>query len=391
MNSKPEQPRRYDAVLGGTQPGAIGGLVLGGLEGVRQRLTLPDEDQRVQALQDALKYGRSGLSLVIKGLQDESLLVQKTAFVLLRHRKDAEIRKALQGFNFYRFFGCLRTLKGGQQTAISPDGETIALLNKSIKVYDHPSGELLYSMPHHPGGWELFILSNEAQFFIRSTAGDQHRLEVWQQAELLHTLYGHGAAIRSLALSGDQRTLASGGDDGTIKLWSVRSGKTLWTIDKSLAQGTHTGPVLGLAFSPDHKTLVSHGADGKVKLWDLESRDRPRLLQVRGLRFLTISTEGLLAGVDWEGKVRLWHLASGTFLQLLDRRFYDCYLAFSPSGRTLAIASSLSIYLYDLRTGKPSCTLLGHERAIDGLRFNSTGEWLVSSSQDKKIKIWGVP
>ncbi|NBD32512.1 MAG: SUMF1/EgtB/PvdO family nonheme iron enzyme [Cyanobacteria bacterium] len=77
-----QQPKETDAVLGGKNTPQRG-LVLGGIEGVKQRLQAPDENAREQALHQALNYGEEGLALVIASLEDESLRVNSTAYELL--------------------------------------------------------------------------------------------------------------------------------------------------------------------------------------------------------------------------------------------------------------------------------------------------------------------
>ncbi|MFM6277884.1 MAG: formylglycine-generating enzyme family protein, partial [Dolichospermum sp.] len=83
MNN-PQQPGKYDAVLGGNSPSIESAAVLGGIEGVKLRLQNSDARVRIAALQQALNYGEQGLDLVIEGLNDESLEVEKTAYFLLR-------------------------------------------------------------------------------------------------------------------------------------------------------------------------------------------------------------------------------------------------------------------------------------------------------------------
>jgi len=57
-------------------------------------------------------------------------------------------------------------------------------------------------------------------------------VKLWEApgGRLLGTLLGHTGAVRSVALSGDGRLLASGSHDGTVKLWQVSSGICLRTL-----------------------------------------------------------------------------------------------------------------------------------------------------------------
>jgi formylglycine-generating enzyme required for sulfatase activity len=77
-----QQPKDTDAVLGGNKTPQRS-LVLGGIQGVKQRLQAPNEVARAEALYQALNYGEEGLALVIAALEDESLRVSNTAYELL--------------------------------------------------------------------------------------------------------------------------------------------------------------------------------------------------------------------------------------------------------------------------------------------------------------------
>jgi WD40 repeat protein len=106
--------------------------------------------------------------------------------------------------------------------------------------------------------------------------------------------------VYSVAFSREGKTLASGSDDSTVKLWDAASGAVLQTLKG------HSGSVRSVAFSPDGKTLALEPAfsrDGKtlasgsddstVKLWDAASGAVLQTLKVGGVvHSLSFSVDG---------------------------------------------------------------------------------------------------
>ncbi|GET36955.1 hypothetical protein [Microseira wollei] len=79
MPDPENRPREYDAVKGGQNSTPIDAAVLGGIKGVKSRLSSTVLKVRIAALSEALKYGEAGLDLVVNALQDESM--QKSWFL----------------------------------------------------------------------------------------------------------------------------------------------------------------------------------------------------------------------------------------------------------------------------------------------------------------------
>jgi WD40 repeat protein len=89
--------------------------------------------------------------------------------------------------------------------------------------------------------------------------------------ELL-TLRGHSDAVGALAFAPDCKTLASGSNDGAVKLWDVATGRERATLLNPFFAGRPEKGrfrVESLAFTPDGRTLASGSYDGRIRLWDV--------------------------------------------------------------------------------------------------------------------------
>lgn len=85
-------------------------------------------------------------------------------------------------------------------------------------------------------------------------------------AEELTTLKGHQGQVRAAAFSLDGKTVVTGADDKTVRVWDVETGK-----EKSAFRG-HAEPVVFVASGPDGKIVASVSKDGAVKLGDVTAR-----------------------------------------------------------------------------------------------------------------------
>ncbi|MEG4812689.1 formylglycine-generating enzyme family protein [Microcoleus sp. F8-D3] len=92
MSNHQNEPREYDAVLGGQSSIPVNAAVLGGIPGVKMRLASPAIEVRIAALSEAVRYGEAGLDLIIRGLQDESMQVKLAAYSLLKDRDDLKLK-----------------------------------------------------------------------------------------------------------------------------------------------------------------------------------------------------------------------------------------------------------------------------------------------------------
>jgi WD40 repeat protein len=91
------------------------------------------------------------------------------------------------------------------------------------------------------------------------------------------SLKGHGESdwwggVNSVAFHPTGKLLASGSNDKPIKLWSVKKGEHLYSLNG------HSDGVLCVAFSPDGKLIATGCGDKIIRLIPLE-QNQFRLLE----------------------------------------------------------------------------------------------------------------
>lgn len=120
-------------------------------------------------------------------------------------------------------------------------------------------------------------------------------------------LRGHTGPVESVQFSPDSSQLATGGQDGAVHLWEVRTGEQLLLLSASAG-------ISCLAFSPDGESIVAGCMNGTIHLWNtVTGREVQKWTAGSGpVDTLAISHEGklLLGGTD-DGLLQVWQLPEG--------------------------------------------------------------------------------
>ena len=152
--------------------------------------------------------------------------------------------------------------------AFSPDGKFFVTgaigTDRTIKFWDAQTFELLNTSPQQPGFIYSLAFTPDGKELV---AAVRNFVKVWDLStnqEIL-SLKGPQLDLNQVAVSPDNRLVATANREGTIMIMDINKGQILGTL-----RG-HEGWVQSVAFSPDGNTLYSGAEDKIVKIWDVSN------------------------------------------------------------------------------------------------------------------------
>ncbi|XP_022371691.1 periodic tryptophan protein 2 homolog [Enhydra lutris kenyoni] len=189
------------------------------------------------------------------------------------------------------------------------------------------------------GDWVAFGCSGLGQLLVWE----------WQSESYVLKQQGHFNSMVALAYSPDGQYLATGGDDGKVKVWNTLSGFCFITFTE------HSSGVTGVTFTATGYVIVTSSMDGTVRAFDLH--------RYRNFRTFTSPrpTQFSCVAVDCSGEV----VSAGA-------------------------QDSFEVFIWSMQTGRLLDVLSGHEGPISGLCFNPVKSVLASASWDRTVRLWDM-
>jgi len=188
--------------------------------------------------------------------------------------------------------------------------------DKSIKLWN-TLGECKYTIEEqgHTEWVSCVRFSPNIQNPIIVSAGWDKLVKVWNltNCKLRTNLVGHTGYVNTVTVSPDGSLCASGGKDGTARLWDLNEGKHLYSLD--------AGDIIhSLVFSPTRYWLCAATQSG-IKIWDLESKSLVADLNKNYPDFQAKSTNPACISLAWsadgstlfagytDNVIRVWEVA----------------------------------------------------------------------------------
>ena len=300
--------------------------------------------------------------------------------------------------------------------------------------------------------WQLGNVSSAWRTLKQLDENEEDWLTRYLMAEMNSSdqvLYGHAREVMAVDTSTDDKLIATGGNDDSVKFWEMETRKLIGSCSTDEA-------VTSVDFSPDGKTLVygdrsnrvviidcqtqqrliefppfehdiarvAFSPDGKTLVAALLGRDSSRAISNRDyinikppkIHVLSIQDQSILqtldghsqeiaalsmgpdgdtfASGDMSGRCCFWRTVDGKFTLEKSIKAHSLGtrgVAISPDGKQLASAGGdRTVKVWDVKTGENIRIFAGHDDVVHSVDFSPDGSQVLSASSDESAVLWNL-
>ena len=328
----------------------------------------------------------------------------------------------------FGFSGCSSCIK------YTDDGDLVAVAGPDCRVvlFDALDGSCRYAVEGHSEivtglAWvDKNRFASEESLFYTSSLDKSIRL--WKGEAHVATYKDHHDWIRSLAISGDSKTLVSGCVSSNIFLWDTETGKTTYRTQSMFGLDDKLNKVPGSMrsfctsfeysvnsvnfFQTNTNLFVSGMRDGTVRVWDCRDIGGGAVatLFAHNLKLNHVQMgqgDAALLTSGRDSVIRLWdtRMLGSTpsrnkkcLLMEFDShkcRSYNISCTFFGNDRAIATGSEDNkVWIYDAKDGSVIQTLSGHASVVHNIttpRNQSYNLQLATSSIDSnEVNVWSA-
>ncbi|RNF22375.1 pf20-like protein [Trypanosoma conorhini] len=250
-----------------------------------------------------------------------------------------------------------------------------------------PQGELVMSGDGHKS-WISAVAMHPTGTMVATASGDK-TVKLWDFAtnSCKVTLKGHCDSVWCLDFQETGLLLASGALDQTARIWDATTGKCRQTL-----RG-HLDTVNAVVWKPYTNTLCTGSGDKTVSLWDCRMNCCAQTLYGHRNVVQSVAVVGAtesLASCDADGVVVLWDIR-----RMEQRLTVACgpyaanHVASDSTGTYLVVSSDdTTMKIVDVPSASVG-ELAGHEDCVQCALFDpSTNSFIVSGCSDGTIGYW---
>ncbi len=268
-------------------------------------------------------------------------------------------------------------VSGRQLRWIDPTASTPERKQKAIELNDN-----LTCVCFTPDGKQIIVAGSK---------GTLHFFELAMEIES-RRYEGHSSTIRSIALSPDNRHIATSSGDNYLGYATDKCVK-VWDLQGKAEPTVEFGYSFGVAYSPDAKWLAAFDVAGTVHLFDTATGRKAKTLEapehLNQVFALTIDPQSQAVAAGSE-EIAIVQMSDAKIVKKLEPKvgWLRC-LQYSPDGRYLAAGGWRGMRVFDM-TNYELINELSSDYQTSSIAFSRDMNWLIVGN-DQATVVWNLP
>jgi len=246
--------------------------------------------------------------------------------------------------------------RGNGRIFFAPDGKYFVSIceNYQFRVFDAESGQVIKTIRHNYPISDIVFLCDGSQMITADKKISVWDTKTWQVNKALSDRESMVCCVR---LDRKGRYLYCGGRNGKVLLWELSSFEKLHEFCISPQRNPE---IWGIAVHESRLAVTTNAATAEVfdlesmeRIAVLEAKPRPECPKVHYTKGIAYSPDGkTLAVASADGIIYLWDSNSLERLSVIQGRGYHPLIRFSPRGDYILSSSLQGLRVYDVSTGE---------------------------------------
>ncbi|MEO1991199.1 MAG: WD40 repeat domain-containing protein, partial [Pirellulales bacterium] len=204
----------------------------------------------------------------------------------------------------------------------------------------------------------------------------------------------HRVKLNAVTVSRDGASIITVTNDAVVRIWGV---KQLQTKDHRLG---HRGAVWSVAAAPQQPLVASGGTDGTVRIWQIDYGSNPLRPCQGDVRAVAHAPQKPRVAVASTQGITIWDSVRAVRVEHHERDYQVNDITFSPNGEQLIAACDHGVVeVFSRKDSSPSArdsqgwttkTFHAHSRRVYSVDLDSAGRYLVTAGEDKMARIWDI-
>lgn len=256
-------------------------------------------------------------------------------------------------------------------------------LNEANALYEDMLGQL------KARGIEQLARQQVDGVVRRSEEGAEYYAESAVPTVSKHQIHAHEGGCAAIVFENSSSTLASGGQDKTIKIWDTDTGSLRRTLCGCL------GSILDLAITNDNSSIIAASSSNNLYIWDADSGRMNHTLKGHKDKVCAVDTSKVsrfhVVSAAYDRTIKVWDVHKGKCINTIIFHSNCSAICFSIDGQTICSGHvDGSLRLWNMQTGKLLSEVAAHSLAVTSISLSRSGNVILTSGRDGLHNLFDV-